>query len=166
MPLKRPGSGRPRGRPPLPKVPGQIRQPRASKSQSAAGLAKSYAWQKSLFDQSYAYEYLKHYQDELIKQYSQNLNLNQLTQLSQLLSQGQIHNIATATAITNQVLSQTSLMNPNNLMKHMNPSGSMTQASAAQLLESLKQLNPSLKKKLGVDQVLSNLTGKFIVKFF
>lgn len=160
IPLKRPGSGRPRGRPPLPKVPGQIRQPRTSKTPNVSGLAKSYAWQKSLFDQSYAYEYLKHYQDELIKQYSQNLNLNQLTQLSQMLNQGQIHNPATATAIANQFLSQTGLLNTSNLVKHMNPSTSMTQASAAQLLDSLKQLNPNLKKKLGVDQVLSNLAGK------
>lgn len=160
-PLKRPGSGRPRGRPPLPKVPGQVRQPRA-KNSGLSNLQNSYNWQKNLFDQSYAYEYLKHYQDELIKQYSQNLNLAQLTQLSQMLSQGQIHNPATASAITNQLLSQTSILNTNNFLKQLSSPGNMTQASAAQLLDSLKQLSPSLKKKLDVEQFLNSLIGKLL----
>lgn len=157
--LKRPGSGRPRGRPPLPKVPGQVRQPRA-KASNLPSLQNTYNWQKNLLDQSYAYEYLKHYQDELIKQYSQNLNFAQLTQLSQMLNQGQIHNPATASAITNQLLSQTSLLNTSNFIKQLSSPGNMTQASAAQLLDSLKQLSPSLKKKLGVDQFLTSLMGE------
>lgn len=159
MPLKRPGAGRPRGRPPLPKVPGQMRQPRG-KSPSAAGISKSYAWQKSLFDQSYAYEYLKHYQDELIKQYSQNLSLNQLTQLSQILAQGQLNNPVTASAITNQFLAQTGLLTSNsNLMKQMSSgAGSISQPMTSKLMESLNQLTPSTKKKTGLDQALSSLT--------
>ncbi|KAJ8947583.1 hypothetical protein NQ318_010095 [Aromia moschata] len=142
VPLKRPGMGRPRGRPPLPKVPGQMRQPRG-KSPNLAGMSKSYAWQKSLFDQSYAYEYLKHYHDELIKQYSQNLSMQQLTQLSQILNQGQLSNPLTASAITNQFLAQTGLLTPSALVKQM----SSTTAALGHL-----------KKKLGVDQALSSLT--------
>lgn len=157
-PLKRPGPGRPRGRPPLPKVPGQVRQPRG-KTPNVSSMSKTTNWQKNLFDQTYAYEYLKHYQDELIKQYSQNLNLNQLTQLSQILAQGQIHNPLTASAITNQFLAQTGLMNPNSFLKQAgSTTNTSNMASAAQLLDNLKQLNPSIKKKFGIDQMLAGLT--------
>lgn len=93
-PLKRPGGSRPRGRPPLQKTSGQPRYQR-SKNVSSAALNKTYAWQKSLMDQSYAYEYLKHYQDELIKQYSQNLSISQLTQLSHILTQDQLKVLGT-----------------------------------------------------------------------
>lgn len=154
-PIKRPGPGRPRGRPPLPKVPGQARQPRA-KAPNHSSASKAANWQKNLFDQTYAYEYLKHYQDELIKQYSQNLNLNQLTQLSQILAQGQIHNPLTASAITNQFLAQTGLMSPNSFFKQP---GTSNMASTAQLLDNLKHLNPSLKKKFGIDQMLAGLNA-------
>lgn len=159
-PLKRPGPGRPRGRPPLPKVPGQMRQPRA-KTANVSSISKTSSWQKNLLDQTYAYEYLKHYQDELIKQYSQNLNLNQLTQLSQILAQGQIHNPLTATAITSQFLAQTGLMNPNSFLKQGGGStvGTSSMASPAQLLDNLRQLNPNLKKKFGIDQMLAGLNS-------
>lgn len=158
LPLKRPGPGRPRGRPPLPKIPGQVRQPRG-KSQSLGGVSKSYNWQKNLFDQTYAYEYLKHYQDELIKQYSQNLNLTQLTQLSQIFNQGQLHNPLTASAVTNQFLAQTGLMNSSSFLKQMSSTaGTSNITSAAQLVDNLRQLNPNVKKKLGIDQMLAGLT--------
>lgn len=122
-------------------------------------MSKASNWQKNLFDQTYAYEYLKHYQDELIKQYSQNLNLNQLTQLSQILTQGQIHNPLTASAITNQFLAQTGLMNPSSFLKQPSSTTSTSNmASAAQLLDNLRQLNPSIKKKFGIDQMLAGLT--------
>ncbi|KAG5899799.1 hypothetical protein JTB14_006132 [Gonioctena quinquepunctata] len=158
VPLKRPGPSRPRGRPPLPKMPGQARQPKV-KSPASSTMPKTYSWQKSLFDQSYAYEYLKHYQDELIKQYSQNLSLPQLTQLSQILTQGQLTNPMTAQAITSQFLSQSGLLNPSSLVKQINSVGSMGQTAITQLMDSLNQLNPSLKKKLGVDQAMSGLTA-------
>lgn len=157
VPLKRPGMGRPRGRPPLPKIPGHVRQSRG-KSSGVAGISKSYAWQKSLFDQSYAYEYLKHYQDELIKQYSQNLSLNQLTQLSQILTQGQLNNPLTASAITNQFLAQTGLLSSNNLLKQMGSGSSGVNQPMTPQMENLHQMNPNLKKKIGVDQALLSLT--------
>lgn len=136
-----------------------MRQPRG-KSPNVAGVSKSYSWQKNLFDQTYAYEYLKHYQDELIKQYSQNLNLSQLTQLSQILTHGQIHNPLTATAITSQFLAQSGLMNPSSFIKNMtSTTGTSNMASAAQLLDNLKQLSPNVKKKLGIDQMLAGLTS-------
>ncbi|XP_056640755.1 calcineurin-binding protein cabin-1-like isoform X2 [Diorhabda sublineata] len=156
--LKRPGVSRPRGRPPLQKTPGQPRYQR-SKSVSSAGLNKTYAWQKSLIDQSYAYEYLKHYQDELIKQYSQNLSISQLTQLSHILTQGQINNPLTANAITSQMLAQTGLLN-SNLLKQINSVGNVnTPSTSMQLMDTLNQLNPNMKKKLGVDHALSSLTS-------
>lgn len=112
-----------------------------------------------MFDQTYAYEYLKHYQDELIKQYSQNLNLNQLTQLSQILTQGQIHNPLTASAITNQFLAQTGLMNSTSFLKQLgSTTGTSNMVAAAQLMDNLRQLNPSVKKKFGIDQMLAGLT--------
>lgn len=169
VPLKRPGMGRPRGRPPLPKVPGQVRQPRG-KNPGVAGISKSYAWQKTLFDQSYAYEYLKHYQDELIKQYSQNLSLNQLTQLSQILTQGQLNNPLTASAITNQFLAQTGLLTPSNLLKQIGAgTGSINPPPMTpQMMETLTQMNLNLKKKAGVEQALSSLTpgNGYKYKFF
>ncbi|KAL1517234.1 hypothetical protein ABEB36_001024 [Hypothenemus hampei] len=99
-PLKPPGVGRPRGRPPLPKIPGQIRQSRAKSPSSA-----SYPW-PSMYGTNFGYEYLKHYQEELIKQYSQNLSLNQLKQLTNYFASGQMSNPA---MVGNQFLSQSSL---------------------------------------------------------
>ncbi|KAJ8969407.1 hypothetical protein NQ317_010315 [Molorchus minor] len=144
-PLKRPTVGRPRGRPPLPKIPGQVRQARG-KSPNIGGISKSYAWQKSLLDQSYAYEYLKHYQDELIKQYSQNLSLQQLTQLSQILTQGQLNNPVTASAIANQFLTQTGLLNPSGRMRPMGTAAAGIGQSPTQLMENLSHLMSSQKK--------------------
>lgn len=164
-PLKRPGGGRPRGRPPLPKIPGQVRQPRA-KAMNASNTSKQYNWQKNLLDTTYAYEYLKHYQDELIKQYSQNMNLSQLTQLSQILTQGQIHNPLASSVLSNQFsqfVPQTGLINPSSFLKQIGSSSTTTSMSnAAQLLDNLRQLNPNVKKNLGLDQMLAGLTsGKF-----
>nr|XP_023024842.1 calcineurin-binding protein cabin-1-like isoform X2 [Leptinotarsa decemlineata] len=157
LPLKRPGASRPRGRPPLPKTPGQPRQPRGKNLSST--MPKMYSWQKSLFDQSYTYEYLKHYQEELIKQYSQNLSVPQLTQLSQILTQGQLTNPVTAQAITSQFLAQSGLLNPSNLVKQMNSVRTVGQTQATQLMDSPSQLNPSAKKKTSVDQSLAGLTA-------
>lgn len=109
--LKRPGSGRPRGRPPLPKVPGQVRQPRGRSPNVSSG---NYNWQKALIEQNATYNtynYLKAYQDELIKQYSQSLNIAQLTQLSQYFSQ------ATAFAQSQILASQNPLLSAQNVLK-------------------------------------------------
>ncbi|CAG9860246.1 unnamed protein product [Phyllotreta striolata] len=156
--LKRPGSQRPRGRPPLQKPAGQQRYQRSKNPASGASKATSFPWQKPLLDHSYAYEYLKHYQDELIKQYSQNLSIAQLTQLSSILTQGHINNPLAASAVTSQMFAQTNLLNTN-LLQNINPAGSSVPTSASsQLMDNLNQLNPAMKKKLGVDQALSNLT--------
>ncbi|XP_072399616.1 uncharacterized protein [Diabrotica undecimpunctata] len=157
-PLKRPAGSRPRGRPPLQKAPGQPRYQRSKSPSAAANLNKTYSWQKSLMDQTYAIEYIKHYKDELIKQYSKNMSIPQLTQLSQILTQGQINNPLTATAITSQMLAQTGLLN-STLLKQMNAMGNVGSPNmSAQLLDSLNQLNPTMKKQLGIEHALSSLT--------
>ncbi|XP_050504043.1 calcineurin-binding protein cabin-1 isoform X3 [Diabrotica virgifera virgifera] len=94
-PLKRPSGSRPRGRPPLQKAPGQPRYQRSKSPSAAANLNKTYSWQKSLMDQTYAIEYIKHYKDELIKQYSKNMSIPQLAQLSQILTQDQLKLLTT-----------------------------------------------------------------------
>ncbi|EFA00717.1 hypothetical protein TcasGA2_TC003597 [Tribolium castaneum] len=111
-PLKRPGVGRPRGRPPLPKVPGQARVPRGRSPNVATN---PFSWQNA------TYNYLKHYQEELIKQYSQSLSLSQLTQLSQYLTQTQ-NQFANA-LLQNQFSNQFMGGMPNtNLLKQMSSS--------------------------------------------
>lgn len=110
--LKRPGSGRPRGRPPLPKVAGQMRQPRGRSPNISTGNYNN--WQKSIAEQKATYNtfnYLRAYQDQLLKQYSQSLNLAQLTQLSQYFSQ------ATAFAQSQILASQNPLVSAQNVLQ-------------------------------------------------
>ncbi|XP_076263012.1 calcineurin-binding protein cabin-1-like isoform X2 [Rhynchophorus ferrugineus] len=114
--MKPPSLGRPRGRPPLPKVPGKIRVPRA-KSPSHMGIG-SYNW-PPMFESNLAY--IKHYQDQLIKQYSQGSTFAQLTQLIQAMSKGQLTNPTITQALTNQFLSPAGLLPPNpNLVSKSN----------------------------------------------
>lgn len=141
-PLKRPGSGRPRGRPPLPKIPGQPRIPRG---RSPSATVNPYS---SMFNNQFTYEYLKHYQEQLIKQYSQSLSLQQLTQLTQYLTQGQIPNPLQTDSLTNPFLN-----NPNSLLTSMSPT---TTSSNMQLLDTLRQVNPNLMKNLNMDQLLGS----------
>ncbi|XP_044767142.1 uncharacterized protein LOC123323022 [Coccinella septempunctata] len=75
--LKRPsGIGRPRGRPPLPKVPNQMKPPRN----------KTPSWKKLGEELPNSQDYLLHYKEELMKQYSQNLSFLQNAQFAQLYS--------------------------------------------------------------------------------
>jgi hypothetical protein len=130
-PLKRPGVGRPRGRPPLPKIPGQARTSRGR----SPNVSANPFWQKSLIEQNATYNYLKHYQEELIKQYSQSLSLSQLTQLSQYFSQNQFASALAQSQFSNQFMSgQSSMLNSANMMKQMGSS----QFRAAHLGETSK----------------------------
>ncbi|CAH1130403.1 unnamed protein product [Ceutorhynchus assimilis] len=99
-PLKPPTLGRPRGRPPLPKVPGQPRQPRPKSPGSYA-----------TYGQNNMYGYLKQYQEELIKQYSQNLTLTQLQQMTSFFASGQLNNPAMAQAVTSQLMTPSGILN-------------------------------------------------------
>ncbi|XP_066152387.1 calcineurin-binding protein cabin-1-like isoform X2 [Euwallacea fornicatus] len=146
--MKPPGISRPRGRPPLPKVPGQARQSRA-KSPSGS----SYPWQSTMFGSNINYEYLKHYQEELIKQYSQNLNLTQLQQLTSYFSSGRVN--SPGHNLTNQYLAQTSLLNSNLLRSGASGVGSGISTSASSFLDP-----NSLQKGFNTAQVppLANLS--------
>ncbi|RZC42711.1 calcineurin-binding protein cabin-1, partial [Asbolus verrucosus] len=122
--LKRPGVGRPRGRPPLPKIPGQAR---VSRGRSPNITTNPYSWQKTMLEQNATYNYLKHYQEELIKQYSQSLNLTQLTQLSQYFTQNQFANALAQSQFGNQFLGgQNPLLNSPSLLKQMSSSQFMS----------------------------------------
>ncbi|XP_030756514.1 calcineurin-binding protein cabin-1-like isoform X2 [Sitophilus oryzae] len=113
--MKPPSLGRPRGRPPLPKVHGsKIRSPRPKSP------ASSYAW-PSMYESNMAY--LKHYQDQLIKQYSQGSSIAQLTQLLQAMSKGQLTNPAVAQAVTNQFLSASNILGPASTSVQQSSSG-------------------------------------------
>lgn len=141
-PLKRPGAGRPRGRPPLPKIPGQPRVPRG---RSPSANVNPYS---SLFNNQLTYEYLKHYQDQLIKQYSQSLSIQQLTQLTQYLAQSQLSNPLQSDPFMSQLLGS-----PQSLMSQMSPTSSATNM---QLMESLRQMSPSTMKNLNMEQLLAS----------
>lgn len=84
LPLKRPGIGRPRGRPPGPKLPGQ---PRSSRGRSPNVSSSTAYWQNQMLKSKSAYDYMKQYQEELIRQYSKTLTMNQLAQIGQYLNQ-------------------------------------------------------------------------------
>lgn len=139
--LKPPGANRPRGRPPLPKTPVQMRQPR-TKSPSRAG---SYPWPNPMYPgANFNYQYLKHYQDELIKQYSQNLSLTQLKHLTSFFTSGQLGNPQVAQAVASQFLSQNlynsptaASLTPTNLLSGFNTKTGSTAQEQMKILESL-----------------------------
>ncbi|XP_060519435.1 calcineurin-binding protein cabin-1-like isoform X2 [Cylas formicarius] len=156
QPIKRP-SGRPRGRPPLPKIPGQVKPPRA-RSLSTSGMTTDLygSYQKQTFDKNFTYEYLQHYQNELVKQYSQNLSYSQLTQLSQLFTKGQLNNPAMASAITNQILAQAGLLNPPKIpISGISP----IIPSVPPMLDNQSLMSSALKGKCGFDVPPSLLSG-------
>lgn len=92
-PLKRPGLGRPRGRPPGPKQPGT---PRAGRGR---GASSSTAWQNMMLNQSKSLKYFMQYQQDLLQQYnnlSQQLNTYMPgTTQSSLLSPTQLLQVRT-----------------------------------------------------------------------
>ncbi|XP_063910388.1 calcineurin-binding protein cabin-1-like isoform X2 [Zophobas morio] len=150
-PLKRPGMGRPRGRPPLPKVPGQ---PRVHRGRSPNIASNPYSWQKSFMEQNATYNYLKHYQEELIKQYSQSLSLTQLTQLSQYFTQTQFANALAQSQFSNQFLTsgQNPILSNANLLKQFMPS-------------QLSEKSTSYGKKKSEVSITPNLTMESLKAF-
>ncbi|XP_022907944.2 calcineurin-binding protein cabin-1-like isoform X2 [Onthophagus taurus] len=101
--LKRPGLGRPRGRPPGPKSSTQ-QKPRARNPTSLQ-------WPKA-FDPS-AYGYLQHYQEELIKQYSQTLSLTQqMNQIGSLYPQANQNNLLSSLNFLQSMQQLSGGMNP------------------------------------------------------
>lgn len=106
-PLKRPSLGRPRGRPPGPKIPGSSR-PRGRPNLS---MNATY-WQNQMLKTNAVYDYMKHYQDELIRQYSKTLTLNQLAQIGQYFNQTSLANQFNMPSTSqNPLLSQAHMMN-------------------------------------------------------
>ncbi|KRT83277.1 hypothetical protein AMK59_3936 [Oryctes borbonicus] len=127
QPLKRPGMGRPRGRPPGPKIPGQ------TKARSRNPLSSNPLWNKSSFD-SAAYDYLKHYKEELYRQYSQTLTLTQqMSQLGSFLPAS----------------SQNNLLNSVNFLQTMQQLAGMNPLLFNQFAQSMNQVNPNLMKNMG-----------------
>lgn len=119
QPLKRPGLGRPRGRPPGPKLSTQMRSPRSR------SIASSNPF---MFDAA-AMDYMRQYQEELIRQYSKSLNFQQMAQLAQLSA-------------------STLKQSPNLLNSQLVQAAQQLGALNPQLLaSSLNLLNPNLFKK-------------------
>lgn len=123
VPLKRPTLGRPRGRPPGPKIPGSSR-PRGRPS---LNMNANY-WQNQMLKTNAVYDYMKHYQEELIRQYSKTLTLNQLAQLGQYFNQ---------TSMANQFNLPTSSQNPLLTQAHM--MNALHSASTSHFGESMKK---------------------------
>ncbi|CAH0547224.1 unnamed protein product [Brassicogethes aeneus] len=147
---KRPVAGRPRGRPPLPKVPGQVKTPRGK-----SPIAASY---KSMYERNVAIEYMKQYQ-ELINKYSKNMTLPQLQHFSQLLTQSSLPNpLGITSGLSNQFMSNmANLMNPASLAGLMG-AGDLTQS---QLMSSFNQLSPTTNKK-SKDKVATTTSSNVI----
>lgn len=98
--------GRPRGRPPGPKIAGSSR-PRGRPS---LNMNANY-WQNQMMKTNAVYDYMKHYQEELIRQYSKTLTLNQLTQLGHYFTQSSMGNQFNLPSTSqNPLLSQAHMM--------------------------------------------------------
>lgn len=132
VPLKRPGLGRPRGRPPGPKLPGQ---PRSSRGRSPGVSSSTAYWQNEMLKSKTAYDYMKQYQEELIRQYSKTLTMNQLAQIGQYLNQ---------TPYSGQFGASSSLMNSSQMMPNLNPA--LSQVGANQNLKNVTLFNPPKSK--------------------
>lgn len=77
--LKKPTLGRPRGRPPGPKVSPTLRSPRGRPPTITSGSFMG----STMFDQNAALDYLRKYQKDLLLQYSKTLNIQQIAQMTQ-----------------------------------------------------------------------------------
>lgn len=92
-------------------------------------------WPSSTFDTKTAYDYLQQYQDYLIRQYKQTLNLSQLTQLAQ-----------------NQFLPKTTtqnLTNPMDIAQSLQQlSSNLNSIPTSHLQQSFNFLNPTLMQEL------------------
>lgn len=160
QPLKRPGLGRPRGRPPGPKLSTQMRSPRG-RSPAASN--------PFMFDAA-AMDYMRQYQEELIRQYSKTLNFQQMAQLAQLsastlkqspnLLNSQLVQAAQQLGVLNPQLlaSSLNLLNPNLFKKtsdqmNINTSLPSSQISNEHLFNSkyLSSLGPSTSKASSIN---------------
>ena len=105
-------------------------------------------------EQNATYNYLKHYQEELIKQYSQSLSLTQLTQLSQYFTQTQFANALAQSQFSNQFLTsgQNPLLSNANLLKQFMPS-------------QLSEKSTSYGKKKSEVSITPNLTMESLKAF-
>lgn len=120
--------GRPRGRPPGPKIPGQVKSSRSRNTVTSNPL-----WNKSNFD-SATYDYLKHYKEELYRQYNQTLTLTQqMNQLGSFLP----------------AASQSNLLNSVNFLQTMQQIAGMNPLLFNQFTQTMNQLNPNLMKNVG-----------------
>lgn len=126
--------GRPRGRPPGPKIAGSSR-PRGRPSLNM----NANFWQNQMLKTNAVYDYMKHYQEELIRQYSKTLTLNQLAQLGQYFTQ---------TSLGNQFNLPSTSQNP--LLSQAHMMSALHSVSAPQFGE-------SLKKKSVTDSIPVNL---------
>ncbi|XP_049819856.1 calcineurin-binding protein cabin-1-like isoform X2 [Aethina tumida] len=118
-PLKRPGMGRPRGRPPLPKVPGQ---PKPSRGRSSSSTNYSYNLAVA----------------GIMKQYQDMYTQYQMQQFNQFLAQGSLTNPYGSVNLANQFLAtQSNLLLPGNLGKTMGSTD--PQMPMAPLMDSLKK---------------------------
>ena len=123
---KKSGLGRPRGRPPGPKICRQFPKSRNRTSLPSMGNT----WNQSSMN-SLTYEYQQHYHDAMMRQYLQTLSqqYNQtLTQINSFLPNN-----------TNQanILKQTNMLQ-----------GTQLKANSLNLVQNLAQLNPNLLKNV------------------
>ncbi|KAK9871634.1 hypothetical protein WA026_013014 [Henosepilachna vigintioctopunctata] len=164
LPIKRlSGSGRPRGRPPLNKIPSPLK---SSSIRSLNTLNSNQSnWKKSLSEQAINYDYLKHYQEELMKQYNQNLNYMQMAQLAQLYQN------PTAFANAYMQAQQNSMLNANllNQLPIKGMPGSVINKNSTSQMEALQsQFNEilAMMKKgsalgnFNIDQLMASTSTK------
>lgn len=124
-PLKRPSLGRPRGRPPGPKIAASSR-PRGRPSLNT----HANYWQSQMLKTNAVYDYMKQYQEELIRQYSKSLTLNQLTQLGHYFTQ---------TSMGNQFNLPSTSQNP--LLNQAHMMSALHSASTPQFGDAMKKKN-------------------------
>ncbi|GJQ83227.1 hypothetical protein Trydic_g8826 [Trypoxylus dichotomus] len=129
QPLKRPGVGRPRGRPPGPKIPGQ------TKSRTRNPTSSNSLWNKASFEAT-AYNYIKHFKEELYKQYNETLTITQY--MSKFGS---------------------FLPTPVNMLRVIQHLASINPPFLDQFSQSTNQLNPNLMNNMG--QTNPNLPNNF-----
>ncbi|XP_017772871.1 PREDICTED: calcineurin-binding protein cabin-1-like [Nicrophorus vespilloides] len=141
-PMKRPNLGRPRGRP-----PGPGKSPRG-RSPMTTGT-NPFSWQNAVFNSSVGLDYLKQYQDELIKQYSQTIT----NQLKSQLGQSMFHAATRMTQPTAAAAAAANMLNPTNFVQTLQQMSGLNALATNQLAQSLSQMNPSLLNNVANSQL-------------
>lgn len=160
--MKRPTLGRPRGRP-----PGSTKFNQSKLARGRSPLTNPYSWTKPLYPTAPAgFDYFKHYQDELIRQYSQSQFSNMfsagLGMSASTAAASALINPSTTSTASNQLLNATLLQQ---LTAGMNPTNQLSQALSQMSPNLLKQTLETLGSKMSVPNPSPLLAGLSADKF-